>query len=111
MFARGDLQGHRTEAEMLPFVLSETLPIVPAKLVKNILKGEYVDMAKLLKDSMEAERRRCSSEAVSVLGHMSQTPWKWEIPYLMSCLQCYSAYTVIECSKYPEKAREMWAYL
>ena len=33
------------DPEGLPFVLSETLPIVPAKLVRKILKGEFVDMA------------------------------------------------------------------
>ena len=31
------------------FILSETLPVVPAKLVKQIQKAEYVDMAQLLK--------------------------------------------------------------
>ena len=37
------------------FILSEALPPVPAKLVKRIQKAEYVDIAELLKDNMEAE--------------------------------------------------------
>ncbi len=37
-----------------PFVLSEALPVVPSKLVRRILRAEYVDMAELLKDNMEA---------------------------------------------------------
>ena len=44
-----------------PFILGEALPLVPAKLVKRILRGEYIDMAELLKDNVEAERRRLAS--------------------------------------------------
>ena len=104
------IRKREADPEGLPFVLSETLPIVPAKLVKKILKGEFVDMAELLKDNMEAERRRCSSEAESTQGHMGQTPCRREVPDLMSWLQCFSSYAAVVCSKYPEKAREMWAY-
>ena len=39
-----------------PFILSEALLVVPPKLVKRIVKGEYVVMAELLNDNMEAER-------------------------------------------------------
>lgn len=49
------------EAGVLPFVLSETLPIVPAELVSKMINGEYVDMAELLKDSLEAKKRQYSS--------------------------------------------------
>ena len=41
-----------------PFVLSEMLPVVSAKLVRHILRAEYVDMAELFKDNMEAELQR-----------------------------------------------------
>ena len=45
------------------FILSEAFLVVPAKQVKRIQKAEYVDMAELLKDNMEAERRmRVSSD-------------------------------------------------
>ena len=56
---RGGKPARKGEAdpEGLPFVLSETLPIVPAKLVKKILKEEHVDMAEVLKDNMGAERK------------------------------------------------------
>ena len=45
-----------------PFVLGESLPVVPEKLVKKILKGDFIDMADILKDNLEAERRRYSQE-------------------------------------------------
>ena len=42
------------------FILAYTLPVIPAKLVRKIQKGEFVDMAELLKDDTEAERRVAS---------------------------------------------------
>ena len=50
------------EMESAPFVLNSVLPVVPARLVKRILKGDFVDMAELLRDNLEAERRRARSE-------------------------------------------------
>lgn len=41
-----------------PFIMGESLPPIPAKLVIKIQKGEFVDMAELLRDNIEAERRR-----------------------------------------------------
>ncbi len=41
------LVGELAEDEA-PFVLSEGLPAIPAKLVRKIQKGGYVDMAELL---------------------------------------------------------------
>ena len=40
-----------------PFILGKALLVVPAKLVKCILRREYIDMAEFLKDNIEAERR------------------------------------------------------
>ena len=47
--------------DLHPYIISEALPVVPGKLVRRILSGEYVDMAELLKDTVEAERRRLLS--------------------------------------------------
>lgn len=45
-----------------PFILSEALPVIPGKLVKKILKGEFVEMAELLKDNMELEKGNSGRE-------------------------------------------------
>ena len=86
--------------------LRKALPVVPAKLVKRIQRGEYVDMAELLKDNLEAERRRkrlaSVEEGGSSRGVKTQNLWSW--------LQCYSSFAAILYSKYPEKARELWVY-
>ena len=51
-----------SSSETGAFMLGEGLPPVPAKLVAKILKGEFVNMAELLQDNIEAERRRCGSD-------------------------------------------------
>jgi len=38
-----------------PFIMGQALPVEPVHLVKNILKGKYMDMAVLLKDNMEVD--------------------------------------------------------
>ena len=98
------------EMEAQPFVLSETLPVVPAKLVKKITRGEFVDMAELLKDNIEAERRRLALEGEFSQGHIGQAMCRREVPDLMSWLQCFSLYAAVVASKFPDKARELWAY-
>ena len=40
-----------------PFLLGEGLPPIPVKLVAKIQKGDFVDMAELLWDNIEADRR------------------------------------------------------
>ena len=92
------------------FILSEALPVVPVKLVKRIQKAEYVDMAELLKDNMEAERRRMLSDSAFPPTHFTNRPVRREIPDMLSWLQCFSLYAAVVASKYPEKAKELWAY-
>ena len=82
--------------------------MVLAKLVKKILSGEFINMAKLLKDNMEIEWRRhpAEGESGSSIGGMG----KREIPDMLSWLHCFSLYAAVVSSKYPHKAREFWAY-
>ena len=93
---------------MQHFIVSGALPVVPAKLVKKILSGEFIHMAELLKDNMEIERRRhpAEGESGSSIGGMGRR----EIPDLLSWLHCFSLYGAVVCPKYPHKAREFWAY-
>ena len=54
--------GSKAPADMVysankPFILSEGLPPVPYKLTARILRGEFVDMAELLRDNLEAQRQ------------------------------------------------------
>ena len=92
------------------FILSDALPVVPAKLVKRILRAEYIDMAELLKDNMEAERRRMLSDGGFPQSHFSGRPTRREVPDLLNWLQCFSLYAAVVTSKFLEKRNEHWAY-
>ena len=103
------LAGRQAEAgsETSPFVLGESLPSVPARIVKKIEKGEYVDMVELLRDNAELERRRGERE---LAPGESRRPRR-EVPDLLSWIQCFSAYAGIVARQHPEKTRELFAYM
>ena len=76
----------RKKEKVSPFVLGEGIPPVPSCLVSRIWDDEYVDMAELLRDNFEAERRGCS-------GRMPQSgppsashtkPLRREVPDILS---------------------------
>ena len=90
-----------------PFILIEGLPPVPSKLVARILRGEFVDMAELLRDNLEAHRRAVSSQSTpTTSGGRSRR----EIPDVLSWVQCFGMYMAVVTSKFPMRIRELLAY-
>jgi len=71
------LQGHApagdkpAEAKAEPFTLGEGLPMLLAKVVAKILRGEYVEMVELLQDNIALDNKLATaySEGVST-GHL-----------------------------------------
>ena len=98
----------RSKAETQPFILSECLPPVPAKLVAKIIKGDFVDMAELLRDNIEAERRRALGESSSCPN--ASRPQRREVPDFMSWLQCFGTYVGIVATHKPERIKQLMAY-
>ena len=95
-----------------PFILGEGLPLVPAKLANKIQKGEFVDMAELLKNNTEANRRRVAhGQGGSSSSHTSSRASRREVPDLLSWLQCFGKYACVFGDKFLEKNRELWAYV
>lgn len=70
-----------------PFILSEGLSPVPAKLVAKIQKGDYVDMAELLCDNMEWECRQWTPDS---FGSKGGTASRREVPNLLSWITCFN---------------------
>ena len=99
-----------TSGDTSPFTLGEGLPPVPAKLASKIRRGEYVDMAELLRDNMELERRRDTREVSSNAFGLNQQPNRREVPDLLSWVQCFGMYAAVLSSNYPEKVHELYAY-
>ena len=98
--------GGDTPAEVQPFLFSQGFPPVPAKLAGKILRLEFVDMAELLQDNIEVERRRGSQgESSSGSKHTSR-----EIPDIFGWLQCFGIYISVMASKFPERVPNMLAY-
>lgn len=92
-----------------PFVLSEGLPPVPHKLAARILRGEYIDMAELLRDNLEAQRRAASTPS-QTQGSAHHQKHRREIPDLLSWVQCFGTYMAVVTSKYPDRVRQLLAY-
>ena len=72
--------------------------MVPAKLVRKIEKGEFLDMAELLRDNMEANRHHDGRELPS--GE-SRRP-RQKVPDLLSWAQCFSTYVGVVTRQNPE---------
>ena len=102
--------GEKTvEGPPKPFLLSEGLPPVPAKLVGRIIKGDFIDMAELLRDNLEAQQRggwqEIPSSTASGLSRQRR-----KVPDLLSWVQCFGIYTAVVASRYPERIQKLLAY-
>jgi hypothetical protein len=104
------LSSAQSEVEATPFVLSEASPVIPKKIVGRILKGEFVDMSELLKDNMEADRRKRATDGAAPHPPFGNGPTSRDVPDVMSWAQCFSHFAAIITQKYPRKAKELWAY-
>ncbi len=96
--AKGAGGGQSKDCEYQPYVFNQGFPPVPAKLVRKILQSEFVDMSKLLRDNIEAERRR------GMQGESSNTNPKTprrDIPDILSWIQCFGIHVSVVASKYP----------
>ena len=91
-----------------PFLLSEGLPPVPAKLVGRILKGDFIDMAELL-DNLEAQQRGGVQE-LPLFSASGLSRQRQEVPDLLSWVQCFGIYTAVVASRYPERIQKLLAY-
>lgn len=69
------------------------LPPVPAKLVKRILAGEYVDMSELLPDSLGV-----SGSIIQPLNdkRRDKRPRRRQVAHILEWLQCFSIYMATE---------------
>ena len=102
------LSGRGKEEEYQPFLYSDGFPPVPAKLVWKFLRLEFVDMAELLRDNIEAERRQGRQrEATGVPMKQQQ---RREVPDILSWIQCFGIYVSVVASKFPERVPRMLDY-
>ena len=88
-----------------PCVLGEGLPPIPTRLVSQIWRGEFVDMADLLQDNLEAERRRGRDDG-EPSGRSSRPTWR-EMSDMLSWAQCFCTYVAVVAEKQPGRVRQL----
>ena len=66
-------------------------------------KGEHIDMAELLRDNLEAQRRAASTPS-QTQGPSHLQKHRHEIPDLLSWVQCFGTYMAVVTSRYPAQA-------
>ena len=81
---------------------------MPAKLVAKIVKGDYVDMAELLRDNIEVDRWKATDS--SAAGLSTSQAHRQDVPDFLSWLQCFGVYVGIVATHKPEKLRQLTAY-
>lgn len=91
-----------------PFILSEGLPPVPHKLAARIWRGEFIDMAELLRDNLEAQRRTSASQQPASASSTAKN--RREVPDLLSWVQCFGTYMAVVTSKAPHRMKQLLAY-
>ena len=101
-----------------PFKVGDGLPVVPPKLVAKIQRGEFVDMSELLKDNIEADRRRSLQDQGAAAAALMCSVWmsgksggRREVPDILSWVQCFATYACVLGEAHPEKTKELWAYM
>ena len=106
-------EGGQAKEGAVAFSFSDSFPPIPAKLVGKVVRGDFVDMAELLRDNIEAERR-CGhgDEGSSRCGSSSshRRPPRREVPDILSWCQCFGIYVSIVATKQPERVPKMLAY-
>lgn len=102
------------EAKAEPFTRGEGLPVLPAKVVAKILRGEYVNMADLLQDNIALDNKLATvySEGVST-GHLKSNKKRElteDVHSLLSWIECFNIYSSVLQMKYPSLAKPLAAY-
>ena len=87
------------------FLLGEGLPPVPPKLVQRL---EFVDMAELLGDNLEVQRR----SSVNDLQPTSQSSKsrRREVLDVLSWAACFGVYAAVLMAKHPEMVKQLFVY-
>ena len=90
------------------FQLGETLPVVPARIVCRVFRGDFVDMAELTEEYLELELRHGSeADEGKPLPLHKLNP----VPDIVAWACSFCLYAGIVVSAHPSKAKDLWAYL
>ncbi len=94
--------------EVQKFKIGETLPMVPTRLVKCILSGEYVDMGELSQEALWAEFRRVTEGEDYKL---SKSKFLRQITDRDAWAASFAQYAGVVCRSHLEKVVALWGHL
>ncbi len=96
-----------SEPATTKFQLGETLPVVPARIVRRILKGDFVNMAELTEENLEVELRHSldGEDSKPVPAHKLRP-----VGDLMGWVRAFCQFAGIVVQFHPGKAVDLWAY-
>ena len=103
-----------SEVKTEPFTLGEGLPVLPAKVVARILRGEYVEMAELLQDNIALDNKLTSAHSDGLsAGHLKSSKKRElteDVHGLLSWVECFNIYSSVLVTKYPALGKALTAY-
>lgn len=91
------------------FTLAPGIPMVPAKLVAKVLRGDFVDMLEFLPDNLGQKWKRSRRSPGRREHEGDRGPM--EIPDLMSWVKCYAIYMALVLRQYPQQASPMLGHM
>ena len=93
-----------TEEVSTPLYVSGGLPPIPAKLAKHIQDGHFIEMVKLLPESLRGFNSYDEDQL------KSSKPKHQEISNIINWIQCFSLYTAIICHSQPQQIIDLLGY-
>lgn len=93
------------------FVIGDSLPPIPKKLVDHIFAGEFMDLADLPPVKGKVGPLSLPDASVLLVHAHNFMQQKHLIPDLVTCIQCFSLYTAIVQSRAPECLTDLLGYM
>ena len=87
-----------------PVLISSGLPPVPAKLVKRIQQGSFVEMVELLPETLSSPEYAPDNEPAG------QKQKRREVTNIINWVQCFGVFIAIVCRKEPSRISDLIGY-
>ena len=87
-----------------PILICNGLPPVPAKLLKRVEDGMYIEMSELLPDHLSSAELNCSSQSTSSKSTLG------EVNNIMDWIDCFGIYIAIMSRSAPHRVADLIGY-
>ena len=110
--ANGATDNATPRPKALPFRLSSSIPIIPAKLVTKIQSLQFVELKEFLPDNVELIKKLEAIDRAAFTGvPPSQRPKLRDIPNIAAWAYCFSQYLAVLAVSHPHLIKDRLAYM